>query len=565
MTKLVICEKKDAAKRIASALGKYKIIDISGVKVFAVNDYIICYASGHLYNLDSNKKGYPIFEVFWKPIPKAYHLIKTIREVSRDASIFINACDFDQEGEVIAYNILRFACNDSYNKTLRAKFSSLTKDEINMAFSTLEPNIKYKGLAEAGVTRHMLDYIYGINLSRALIDASKNILSIGRVQGPTLAFIIEREIEIMLHIPKPYWVISAILSKDDEEFDARYESIVYNKKESEEIVNRCTNKDGKVKEIDKWLIYLEPPTPFNLIDLQREAYIHLKLDASKTLAIAEKLYLDALISYPRTSSQILPKINYKNIIKNLSSINSYKDKALFLLQKSNLKPRNGTKDDPAHPAIYPTGIIPKNLSTIEYKVYDLIVRRFLATFMEDAIIENLEASIDIDGYIFKSNGKRIVRESWLNFYGRYNEKTLPALNVGEIVKNIAIISNEEFTKPKPRFNTSSLLALMENEKLGTKSTRALIIDTLIKRGYITPQFKPTKLGFIVYEIMDIYMKEILSLELTREMEEKLEDIEEGSLKPSNVISDATENVLKTLNRFIENKRIISLQLSNINK
>ncbi|RMF28774.1 MAG: DNA topoisomerase I, partial [Candidatus Nitrosothermus koennekii] len=465
--------------------------------------------------------------------------------------------------EVIAYNILTFACNNAYARSYRAKFSALTKDEIVKAFSNLEESYKFKGLADAGITRHTLDFIYGINLSRALIDASKKILSIGRVQGPTLAFIIDREIEIQTHIPKPYWLIDALLSKDGNKFTARYESIIYNEIDAKSIVDKCKDKDGVVRDIKDDIIYLKPPTPFNLLDLQREAYNYYRLSPSKTLAIAEKLYLNALISYPRTSSQRLPRMNYKQIIKRLSNIRSYYNISSKLLSKDRLKPNNGLKDDPAHPAIYPTGELPKRLDKLEYKVYDLIVRRFLATFMDPAVISKVKAFIDINNYTFIAEGSSILERSWLNIYDYYNEKALPPLRINDIVINLEINSNEEFTKPKPRFNSSSLLALMDKEKIGTKSTRAMIIDTLIKRGYITNRFEPTQLGFTIFEVIKEYMPDILSVELTREMEDKLEKIEEGLIKPSMVISDASERLIKVLNKFIDNKEAIGIKLQTI--
>lgn len=561
--KLVICEKYNAAKRIASALGRYSTKKVNHINIFIVKDYIILYASGHLYNLATNKRSYPVFDPLWQPRPSAYRMINVIRTMAENARYFINACDFDQEGEVIAYNILTFACNDAYNRSYRAKFSALTKGQIIEAFSNLEPSSKFKGLADAGITRHTLDFIYGINLSRALTDASKKILSIGRVQGPTLAFIIDREVEIQLHIPKPYWIIESLLAKDDKEFTARYESIIYNEQEAREILNRCKDRDGRVVDVEVEQIRLKPPTPFNLTDLQQEAYKYLRLSPSRTLSIAEKLYLNALISYPRTSSQKLPKMNYKAIIDNLSHIKAYRDTSLELLKKRRLMPNNGVKDDPAHPAIYPTGELPQGLNKLEYKVYDLIVRRFLVTFMDPAIINKVHVSVDINGYIFNAEGRSIEEESWLKVYGSYTEIDLPDLKVNDIVRNLRIDSLEKFTKPKPRFNASSLLALMEREKIGTKSTRSMIIDTLIKRGYVTNKFEPTPLGFTVFEVIREYMPDILSVSLTRDMEEKLEKVEEGLLKPSIVIGEASEQLIKVLNKFIEKKRIISNKLRTI--
>jgi len=183
--------------------------------------------------------------------------------------------------------------------------------------------------------------------------------------------------------------------------------------------------------------------------------------------------------------------------------------------------------------------------------------------MDPAIISKVSVAIDIKGYIFKSHGKSILDPSWLKIYGSYNEKYLPELNVNDILQNINIESKETFTSPKPRFTPASLLLLMEDKKIGTKSTRALIIDTLIKRGYITSRFEPTQLGFAIFELMHNYMPEILSVDLTRVMEDKLEMIEHGLLKSNIVISDATESLIKVLNRFIDNKKAIRVILNSV--
>ena len=211
---------------------------------------------------------------------------------------------------------------------MRAKFSTLTDDEIRHSFDNLLKPITR--LADAGKSRHMIDFIYGVNLSRALTQSFKNSsdgkmyynLTIGRVQGPTLAFVVDREIEIRSHIPVPYWTITGEFEKDGHIVHAYY----YPQKldslhKATLIVNACKNQDGKVTEIKVQKITLKPPYPFNLGDLQKEAYRVFKFSPSYTLSVAEKLYLSALISYPRTSSQKLPvSINYRKIVSGLSKI-----------------------------------------------------------------------------------------------------------------------------------------------------------------------------------------------------------------------------------------------------
>ena len=380
---LVVCEKPDAARRIAHALGNSSFIERSGLRpVFSVTDrrnerFVVCSAIGHLYGLvdiNRNRSVYPVFDLKWAPILKktatrSEQIIKTMALLSQKATRFVHACDYDQEGEVIGYNILQYACNNKYENSLRVKFSTLTDDEIRNSFDNLlKPS---KGLAEAGRSRHMIDFIYGVNLSRALTQSFKVSndgkrycnLSIGRVQGPTLAFVVDKEMEIRKHVPEPYWTISGEFEKNRHIIKAHY----YPQKisaltQATSIVNVCTKQDGRITKIEKQKVTLRAPTPFNLGDLQKEAYRVFRFSLSYTLSIAEKLYLAALISYPRTSSQKLPtSINYNKIISNLSKIGyPYTNLAATLLARDHLSPNEGSKTDPAHPAIYPTGEKPKD-------------------------------------------------------------------------------------------------------------------------------------------------------------------------------------------------------------
>lgn len=373
---LTICEKPDAARKIAGAIGKddFKKIMIDGTEVYLSKmngrTFVVCYALGHLYTLEDpakNRHVYPVFKVEWVPVEKygGKKIIDVINKLSNNASDFVNACDFDQEGEVIGYNILQYACGNKYEKAYRAKFSTLTEEELRNAFGTMKRGVG-DGLAKAGRARHLLDFIYGVNLSRALAESvyrySKRFrnLTIGRVQGPTLSFVVEREIEIATHIPTPYWQVSAEFENDGQKFNAAYEREKVPKAvEAKEIVSACKGKEGKVVDVKNEKTEQLPPTPFNLGDLQHEAYRLFRFSPSFTLSIAERLYLNALISYPRTSSQKLPRsIDYGKIISNLGMMGVYANLSGKLL-RGRLIPHEGRKDDPAHPAIYPTGEVPK--------------------------------------------------------------------------------------------------------------------------------------------------------------------------------------------------------------
>jgi DNA topoisomerase-1 len=638
---LVVCEKPAAALRIARALGtssfkKISELETEGARIgllppaFSVTTQnglhlVVCSAVGHLYGLvdvKGNRSVYPVFDVKWMPIlkkkdgrrsktdAKTERIIKAISLLSQKATSFIHACDYDQEGEVIGYNILEYACNNKYQKSLRAKFSTLTDEEIRNSFDNLlQPSRK---LAEAGRSRHMIDFVYGVNLSRALTQSFNNSndgkkyynLSIGRVQGPALAFVVDREIAIRKHIPIPYWTISAEFEKNGHIIKARYyQQKINTLSKTTSIVDACTNQDGRVTEINYQKLILIAPNPFNLGGLQKEAYRVFKFSPSYTLTIAEKLYINALISYPRTSSQKLPpSINYRKIISGLSNIGTpivYNNKnsssggsgpytrlAIKLLSKDYLSPNEGSKTDPAHPAIYPTGEKSKGrLNSAELKLFDLIIRRFLATFGEPAISQHTTVTILVnDDYIFKANGRKMINEGWIYFYKPYINGTglgiqtlLPELHNGDILKNIIVAMVEKFTQPPFRFNQASLLEEMEKEKIGTKATRSDIISTLFKRNYISNTItstyqkennrrlgvgiEATDIGFEIIQSMLMYIPKIVSIDLTRSMEEQLEEVESGKVRSTFVIEYAIDKLKEAIIHFKENEIEIGRQIT----
>jgi DNA topoisomerase-1 len=598
---LVVCEKPDAARRIAHAIGTTNFNEIRGLPlVFSATDrrnqrFVICSAIGHLYGLvdvRGNRNVYPVFDVKWAPIQKktairSEQIINTIALLSEKATRFIHACDYDQEGEVIGYNILQYACYNKYENSLRAKFSTLTDDEIRNSFDNLlKPS---KALADAGRSRHMIDYIYGVNLSRALTQSFKVSnndkrycnLSIGRVQGPTLAFVVDREFVIRKHVPEPYWTINGEFEKKENIIRAYYyRHKIATLSQAASIVNACTNQDGRITKIEKQKFTRCAPTPFNLSDLQKEAYRVFRSSPSCTLTIAEKLYMAALISYPRTSSQKLPiSINYKKIILGLSKIGyPYSSLAATLLARDRLSPNEGIKTDPAHPAIYPTGEKPKGrLGALELKLFDLIMRRFLATFGDPATVQNTRVTILVkDDHIFEADGKRMLCEGWMYFYKPHIDRSrigldLPELHEDDILRSVSVTMVEKFTQPPPRFNQASLLEEMEKEKIGTKATRSEVIGTLFKRNYITTTtthssgtggIEATEIGFEIIQSMRKYVPNIVSTDLTRSMEDQLECIESGKSMSTPVVESAKDKLKEAIATFKENESEIGRQITD---
>ncbi|MBD3262941.1 DNA topoisomerase I, partial [Candidatus Woesearchaeota archaeon] len=378
MQQLIISEKPAAAAKIAAALGKPIQKKTGKAVYFEVKKnnkkIIIAPAVGHLFSLAAKKKNqYPVFDVEWTPtfeinkraaFAKPY--FKNIQKLSKGADDFVVATDYDIEGEVIGLNILKYICKQKDAK--RMKFSTLTQSDLKKAYADMRDTIDW-GQAEAGITRHHLDFYWGINLSKAITDALYlaikrfKPLSIGRVQGPALAVLTERERKITKFIPKPYWQLFILLNLHGKQFQAVHEKEKFWKQdEAKKIYNKIKGKQAKITNIQKRKQTVHVPFPFDLTSLQIEAYRCFKIPPKTTLQIAQSLYTSAYISYPRTSSQKLPpSIGYKKILTNLAKQSKYKLLASKIIAKKTLRPKQGKKTDPAHPAIYPTGQIPKGL------------------------------------------------------------------------------------------------------------------------------------------------------------------------------------------------------------
>ncbi|MEM3730654.1 MAG: DNA topoisomerase I [Candidatus Bathyarchaeia archaeon] len=586
---LIITEKPDAAQRIASALdkgGKAKKLEDNGVPYYIAKrdrEIIVVPALGHLYTVAEERSGrnyYPVFNFRWVPRYMAERgakqirtWLETISKLASEADMFIDACDYDIEGSIIGYCILKYACNNKENIAKRMKYSTLTKEELEKSYAELLPHLDF-ALIEAGRTRHEVDWLYGVNLSRALTIAAKEwsgkyaTLSTGRVQGPTLRFLVARERAIRCFVPTPYWSIKAEVEIAGSVFEAKYEKdVIEIKKEADAVIEACKGKTGVAEKIEVKRFQQMPPTPFDLGALQSEAYGLFGYTPMRTSNIAQRLYLDALISYPRTSSQKLPpSINYEAILRSLSRVTEYRKLTAELLAKPELKPNEGKKEDPAHPAIYPTGNLPERvLDVSEKNVWDLIVRRFMAVFGDPAIRQSVKVSINIAGHRFILRGRQTLEEGWLRFYQPYvrsEEVLLPPIEEGQEINVKRVILEDKFTKPPPRYNPGSLLKRMEEAEIGTKATRAEIIQTLYDRKYVREErMVVTDLGFEVLEILKKYCPTVVSIKLTRELEEKMNKIQMNNGKRESVLLDAVEILKPVVEELKEKEREIGERLS----
>jgi DNA topoisomerase-1 len=603
---LIITEKPQAAQKIALALGDARKYSEEGVSYYETTKenktVYIASAVGHLFGLNYKKgqKGWPIFDLEWQPsyikkgsafTKRYYNLLKKLTSKSSD---FIIATDFDIEGEVIGWNVLRFICKQKSAK--RMKFSTLTAPELKKAFENPLKELAW-GNAYAGETRHVLDWLYGINLSRALMGAIKQagsfkLLSIGRVQGPALKVIIDKEREIQNFKSVPYWQVFATSQK----IEFKHPRDIF-EKDNLKIFRTIKEALAETKKSEE---NLQPPHPFDLTTLQREAYRFYKINPSETLSIAQKLYLGGLISYPRTSSQKIPEeIEPKKIIKTLQK--HFPEAKLCTREK----PIEGKKSDPAHPSIYPTGEY-ERLTGKEEKIYNLIVKRFLSAFAQDAITANTrivltaldkagnplkttitekieetpeeddEASLENNKeelkqkeYVitFTASAQSIIQKGWTEIYPyKIEESKLPDIN-GK-VKIDKIRFEEKQTLPPNRYTPASLVSILEKKNLGTKATRSMIVETLFDRGYIDGQsIKATPLGMRLIESLEKYSSIIIDENLTRKLEDEMEKIQNSSSQDSNfeqkekeVIGEAKKIILDIAKEFKTNEIKIGQEL-----
>lgn len=586
---LIITEKPDAAQRIASALdtkGKAKKMEDNGVPYYVARrdkEIVVVPALGHLYTVSEERGGrnyYPVFNFRWVPRYVAERgtkqiriWLETISKLADNADAFIDACDYDIEGSIIGYCILKYACDNKEKTSKRMRYSTLTKKELEKSYEEPLPRLDF-ALIEAGRTRHEVDWLYGVNLSRALTIAARDwsgkyaTLSTGRVQGPVLKFIVAREKDIRSFVPTPYWEIKAKVEINSSVFEVEYEKEkLETKNEADAVLKACKGKNGQVEKVAVRKFQQMPPIPFDLGTLQSEAYSLFGYTPRRTSNIAQRLYLDALISYPRTSSQKLPPaINYREILKKLSKVPGYKKLTAQLLTKTELKPKEGKKEDPAHPAIYPTGNLPERvLDDSERKIWDLTIRRFMAVFGEPAIRQSMKVHINVNGHRFYLRGRQILREGWLRFYGPYvrsEEVLLPPITEGQIIRVKKVILEDKFTRPPARYNPGSLLKKMEEAGIGTKATRADIIQTLYDRKYIRDErIIVTDLGFEVLEVLEKYCPAVVSIKLTKELEERMDKIQANSEKRENVLVDVVEILKPVIEELKEKERTIGEQLS----
>ena len=584
MPSLIICEKPKVAEKVASALSEGPVQRklLHGIAYYELSRkgkaLLVAPAVGHIYSLKQKEKGggYPIFDIEWAPayeVEKGAKFTKdylmALQSLAKKADEKINACDFDVEGSLIGYNVMRFTAGGLGNAK-RMKFSALTDDDLVEAYDNLLP--LDEGNAIAGEARHMLDWFWGINLSRALMAAIRSagiykVLSIGRVQGPALNILAQREMDILKFKSEPYWQLFALAR------GVRFEHEIerFFKKEEAEArrqISEGSKASGVVEKVARSKKKVPPNPPFDLTSLQVEAFACFGFSPSATLAMAQTLYEGSLISYPRTSSQKLPaKLNLQKIIAKLSQNPAYAESAKKLISAGKFKPHEGAKEDSAHPAIHPTGQAPNgSVGEREIRLYDLIVKRFLACFAEPAMREGMRVDIALASEKYHANGARTVEKGWISFYEPYvkfEEISLPDFKEKAPVAVEKIEMPQKETQPPKRFTEASIIQALEKRNLGTKATRAVVIETLHKRGYVKGKkgIEVSAFGLEVYGVLMRWCKEILDEKLTHEFETKMDLIAEGKETEDEVVRGAEAVLVPMLAKFEKHEKEIGGELA----
>lgn len=481
--------------------------------------------------------------------PKEKDIIRSLKNLAKKADSIVIATDFDREGELIGSDAL--SCIQEVNATApvsRARYSAFTKEEITHAFNnlvTLDTN-----LASAGASRQDIDLIWGAVLTRYLtlvkFAGYGNVRSSGRVQTPTLALIVARERERLAFIPEDYWVIKADFGEGDDAFVASHATARFKvEAEANAVMSHVQDAThGKVIEITKRKRTVAPPVPFNTTSLMAAASAE-GLSPARTMRIAESLYMDGYISYPRVDNTVYPSsLDLADTVKKIMGNPAYAPYCKELLSRGTLKATRGKKETTDHPPIYPTAsATPDDLAPAEYKLYNLIARRFMATLSDAAIVEGTKVKIDVEGEPFVAKGDVLVKKGFREIYpyGLKKDEQLPALFEGQDVVFKGATCTKKQTEPPARYSQGKLIQEMEKLGLGTKSTRHSIIERLYTVKYIqNDPIEPSQLGMAVCDALDKFAPHITHPEMTAELEEEMDNIAEGQKTKAEVVMNSRD-------------------------
>jgi DNA topoisomerase I len=578
--RLIVTEKNNSARKIAEILGGSPKAD----KTYKVPYYTWSDADGE--QMAIGLKGHVLNPAFpegysnWQQTdlrdlidaelvkePTDKNVVRALRKVAKQADEIVIATDFDREGELIGLEALGEALDanpgiagDANRAAVderdqipvkRARYSALTKDEIERAFANLE-ELSYP-LANAGAARQDIDLLWGATLTRAVSLATRrfgnNFLSVGRVQSPTLALIVEREMERRAHVAKPFWEVLARFEHPDGSFEAHHETDKFWKRQEADAAVAETRSPGVVKEVSSRRSTRKPPTPYNTTAFTTDASSRLGITPSRAMRLAEELYMDGFISYPRTDNTVYPaSLPLRELVSSLANISEFA--AAKPLLDGKLQATRGRKETTDHPPIYPTqAVYPGALDGPKRRVYELVVRRFLATFAPPMVTESTRADIEAGSQIYFVRGSVVVDPGYaaIYTYARSSDEEIPKLEQGQelALDGEPWILDKE-TQPPARLSQGKLVEMMEERGLGTKATRAEIIQKLYDRGYVYAKPPvPSETGIAMYDAFKRFVPEMATPEMTARLEAEMDQIAAGEMTKDDVVGDSRKLLHRT--------------------
>lgn len=492
-------------------------------------------------------------------LPKEKEIIRSLKNLAKKADEVIIATDFDREGELIGSDAL--SCVKEMNTTapiFRARYSAITREEIETAFTNLVE--LDTDLASAGESRQDIDLIWGAVLTRYLtlvkFAGYGNVRSSGRVQTPTLALIVARERERMAFVPEDYWVIKGDFGEGDEQFEAGHATARFKvEAEAQAVMKHIEGKStAKVTSIEKKKRTVAAPAPFNTTSLMAAASAE-GLTPARTMRIAESLYMDGYISYPRVDNTVYPSsLDLEGTVKKLMGNPAYADHCRELLAKDALTPTRGKKETTDHPPIHPTNVAtPDDLPAAEFKLYNLVARRFLATLSDSAVVEGTKVHLAVGEENFTGHGDVLVKQGYRAIYpyGLKKDEQLPVLQEGQSIAFDGATCTHKQTEPPSRYSQGRLIQEMEKLGLGTKSTRHSIIERLYEVKYVqNDPIEPSQLGIAVCDALDKFAPHVTHPEMTAELEREMDNIAAGKTSKDAVVMNSRDLLLGELNNLI---------------
>ncbi len=620
---LVITEKPSVARDIVAALGGFQEHD----GYWESDDRVVTFSVGHIVELLSPEDVDPVYKRWTldnlpilpakfelKPKSGTAERIRTIKKLLArdDVDSVVNACDAGREGELIFREIMEFL--GSHKPVQRLWLQSLTREALRQGFTRLEPGERYDRLAAAAACRSQSDWLIGMNATRALTRRlqgrkEKVAWSAGRVQTPTLALVVERELEILAHLPKPYWRVEARFAAEDHEYlgtwfdpgfraaegdDKGRDDRIWEESQAREIAEAVRGRAGVASETRKPSRETAPPL-FDLTSLQREANHRFGWSARRTLNAAQRCYeAHKVLTYPRTDSRCLPN-DYRSmvdeVLRTFAAGGPWRTEAGYLIEHG-LENLRRTFDDAGvsdHFAIIPTGKVPgEELRGDDGRLFDFVTRRFLANFHPPAVWTRAERTTAVGAHSFRSRSRTLDEPGWRAVIGQteQEDQLLPPLAArraasssedstdveGVAVRNLVVDVPAEETKPPARIGEGRLLSLMENagkelddedfaavihdKGIGTPATRADIIENLIAKGYLVrvgKSLRPTVKGIrLVDTLRRVHADRLASAELTGEMEYELREIERGTRTAKQYMAgivDYTREIVEIMRTF----------------